>query len=206
MNPLSAAIMAGGTLLSGMMGSKATQDANAANAALSREFAQHGIGWKVADAKEAGIHPLAALGANTIQPQPMQVDNSMGQATRMATQQLANLALTNEDKALDIDLKKLRNQLAELELTAHPHYEGPTISWGADGTPETHRDYLDKRFNKNATPPLYVDVYDKFSGRTLSWPNPDYNSDMQGIPATWSMQNMMRHDPNWDIDAIYGGR
>lgn len=31
----------------------------------NKEFAQNGIQWKVADAKAAGLHPLAALGAQT---------------------------------------------------------------------------------------------------------------------------------------------
>lgn len=37
----------------------------AQNIANQREFAQHGIRWKVADAQAAGLHPLAALGAQT---------------------------------------------------------------------------------------------------------------------------------------------
>lgn len=37
----------------------------AMNIANQKEFAQHGIRWKVADAEAAGLHPLAALGAQT---------------------------------------------------------------------------------------------------------------------------------------------
>ena len=33
--------------------------------ANQREFAKHGIQWRVDDAKAAGIHPLAALGSPT---------------------------------------------------------------------------------------------------------------------------------------------
>lgn len=33
--------------------------------ARQKEFATHGIRWKVADAKAAGIHPIYAIGANT---------------------------------------------------------------------------------------------------------------------------------------------
>lgn len=36
-----------------------------------KEFAQHGIQWKVADAKAAGVHPLYALGASTHSPAPV---------------------------------------------------------------------------------------------------------------------------------------
>lgn len=35
------------------------------NMAQQKEFAQHGVRWKVADAQAAGLHPLAALGAQT---------------------------------------------------------------------------------------------------------------------------------------------
>lgn len=56
----------GGAYL-GYRGARRGQDMSAANAAadraFSRELAQHGISWKVADAKRAGIHPLYAIGA-----------------------------------------------------------------------------------------------------------------------------------------------
>lgn len=38
---------------------------NAENIAYQKEFAKHGIQWRVEDAKNAGIHPLAAIGAQT---------------------------------------------------------------------------------------------------------------------------------------------
>lgn len=43
----------------------AADHAARANYAQQKEFAQSGIQWKVEDAKKAGIHPLAALGAST---------------------------------------------------------------------------------------------------------------------------------------------
>lgn len=63
-------ISAGASLLGGLFG-KSSADAaresqerqNAENIALQREFAQNGISWKVQDAKNAGIHPLYAIGA-----------------------------------------------------------------------------------------------------------------------------------------------
>lgn len=44
-----------------------------ANQAMQREFAQMGVRWRVEDAKAAGLHPLAALGVQPAQSQPMQV-------------------------------------------------------------------------------------------------------------------------------------
>lgn len=62
---------------------QAQNDARAANAwerqqfndnvKLQREFAQQGIRWRVADARAAGIHPLAALGAQTQSFSPISV-------------------------------------------------------------------------------------------------------------------------------------
>lgn len=49
------------------------------NMALQREFAQSGIQWKVQDAKAAGLHPLAALGAQTSSFSPVSVGGSAPQ-------------------------------------------------------------------------------------------------------------------------------
>lgn len=58
-------ISAAGNLLGGVLGKDSARDAAGINRDMQREFAQHGVRWKVADAKAAGIHPLAALGAST---------------------------------------------------------------------------------------------------------------------------------------------
>lgn len=47
---------------------------------MQKEFAKHGISWKVEDAKAAGLHPLAALGAQTHSFSPIQVGDSWAQA------------------------------------------------------------------------------------------------------------------------------
>lgn len=44
---------------------QAAQQAAQLNYEQQKEFAQHGIRWRVEDAKEAGLHPLAALGAQS---------------------------------------------------------------------------------------------------------------------------------------------
>lgn len=43
------------------------------NAGLQRDFAKQGVRWRVADARAAGIHPLAALGANLPSASPITV-------------------------------------------------------------------------------------------------------------------------------------
>lgn len=59
-----AALLGGGLDYLGAEKDREAQErANAQNIAMQREFAQMGIRWKVEDARAAGIHPLAALGA-----------------------------------------------------------------------------------------------------------------------------------------------
>lgn len=49
------------------------RDQLASNVALQREFAQHGVRWRVEDAKEAGLHPMYALtgGGAAFSPNPV---------------------------------------------------------------------------------------------------------------------------------------
>lgn len=67
---LGSLISAGANILGGLFGKSSADDARqqqaeqfAANMAAQKEFAQHGISWKVQDAKNAGVHPLYAIGA-----------------------------------------------------------------------------------------------------------------------------------------------
>lgn len=80
---LPALISAGASLASGLLGMKSQEKANKQNQenalrqeALQKEFAQSGIQWKVKDAEAAGIHPLYALGANTVSYSPSQIGAS----------------------------------------------------------------------------------------------------------------------------------
>ena len=100
---------------------------HAQNSKLQKEFAQKGIQWKVADAKAAGIHPLAALGAQTYNASPSMVGATplqdsgsslaaMGQDIgRAIMQQKTN----HERQMMDIQLDnaKLDTEMKRLELT-----------------------------------------------------------------------------------------
>jgi hypothetical protein len=89
-----AAPIVGGAL--GFFGSKKSSDATAEaarmNIAHQKEFAQKGIRWKVQDAKEAGLHPLAALGAQTGSFSPVSVGDQ-GAAYKSAGQSISNAPL-----------------------------------------------------------------------------------------------------------------
>lgn len=114
------AILGGiGSIASSILGNKQADE----QADLQKEFAKNAIQWKVKDATKAGLHPLAALGANTMSYSPVSVGvpdlGAMGQdvgRSIMATQngseraagQLGMLQL--ERAGLENDL--LRTQIA----------------------------------------------------------------------------------------------
>lgn len=62
-------ISAGANILGGIMGSNEKKK----DRQLQKDFAQQGIRWKVEDAKAAGLHPLAALGAQTMSFSPVSI-------------------------------------------------------------------------------------------------------------------------------------
>lgn len=155
----------GTSLLGGLLGKSATDKANEINTqnqlrqeALQREFAQSGIQWKVEDAKKAGIHPLYALGANTVSYAPNVVGNvpdtslpnalaKSGQdisrsleATRTADQSSAAFTKTSQDlqlqnAALQNDL--LATQIAKMRGQLGPNMPALSDRNAIDGQPHT---------------------------------------------------------------------
>lgn len=99
----------------------------AQNIALQKEFAQQGISWKVADAKNAGIHPLAALGAQTSSFSPVSVGtqdmSSVGQDLGRAVKALST-EKDREDQAkgeatkIALQKGKLENEVLKTEVAS----------------------------------------------------------------------------------------
>lgn len=128
--------MIGGSIggaISGQMAAKDAQEAqaaiNAQNIAMQREFAQHGIRWKVADAKAAGINPLVGLGAPThsfsanLQAGPTADMSGLGQDLGRAIASTSTAAerdlstLQVQGAKLDLEGKALDNQIKQSQLT-----------------------------------------------------------------------------------------
>lgn len=144
-------ISAGANLLGGLFGKSSTEKANEQNIKLQKEFAQQGIQWKVADAKAAGIHPLAALGAQTTAFSPSVVgDTSFGtgiasmgqdigrainstrsQDQRAAAVQKSILDLELQGKQLDNRGKEIENALLASKLATTSQVGSPMPSSGA---------------------------------------------------------------------------
>lgn len=89
-----------GNIAGALIGAKSQRRANESNEATQREFAQHGIRWRVEDAKAAGLHPLYALGGGgaTYSPaaQPVFDGASLGQNLSRAAKAFS----TSEEQAL----------------------------------------------------------------------------------------------------------
>lgn len=122
---------AAGNILGGLLQYDAQQDATAAsqsmaerNIQLQKEFAQHGIRWKVGDAVAAGLHPLYALGANTqsFSPVSVGVDSSspLGDMARNMGQDIS--------RAVSAGRTANEREMAALQLsTAKTDLEGKAL-------------------------------------------------------------------------------
>jgi hypothetical protein len=97
---------------------------NASNIAEQEKFAQQGIQWRVADAKAAGINPLAALGAQTasfsnqVAPSMSGPPGGAGAGVAAAGQNISRAMQamqSPEDKAVAVESTRLRLENAQLQ-------------------------------------------------------------------------------------------
>lgn len=133
---IGSAIGAVGSLAGGLIGNASQNQLAQQNYAAQKEFAQNGIRWKVADAKAAGLHPLAALGAQGYTYSPVMVGGSdlglsaageslanMGQgidramsAKQQAREREAMQAYENQVRIKDLALKDKQLALLDSEI------------------------------------------------------------------------------------------
>lgn len=106
-----AAISAGSAILGGLLGNKSGRRQAQREYEQQKEFAQHGVRWRVEDAKAAGLHPLYALGAQlpTFSPS-FQTDQGMGPALSEAGQHIGRAVSAGQTAA--------ERQIADLQIEA----------------------------------------------------------------------------------------
>lgn len=99
-----------------VMGAMSGSDTNEDNRAHAEALAQHGIRWKVADAKAAGLHPLYALGASSPMPaQATPIDfGAMGQGLSRA----ASGHQERELQRMNAELLQAQTRKTEMETAA----------------------------------------------------------------------------------------
>lgn len=110
------------------------------NIALQKEFAKMGVQWKVEDAKKAGIHPLYALGANTMSFSPVSVgsstpnlspDTSMSDAVGSMGQNISRAMAATQTKeqramnALQLENQALQNEELRLRIRQNTNPNPP---------------------------------------------------------------------------------
>jgi len=92
---------------------------NRVNNETQREFAQHGVRWKVEDARRAGLHPLAAIGAQTSSFSPVTagIAPEDGAATAVAsTGQNISRAISATSTAHEREIQQIQMASAKLDL------------------------------------------------------------------------------------------
>lgn len=136
---LDSLISAGANIIGGLFGMNSQEDANeamknnvSAQMQMQEQFAKNGIKWKVQDAKNAGIHPLYALGASTPTYTPVSLtqdaSNPMGNAIAAAGQDLSRAihstrsqserteAVASTQAALQLKNMDLQNELLSAQI------------------------------------------------------------------------------------------
>lgn len=119
---VSGAIGAVGSLIGGHNANKSAEAQAALQYQHQKEFAQNGVRWKVADAKAAGIHPLAALGAQTFSYNPVMTspgDNGISEALGRMGQGISRAAEAKalaEERAINAETRRKQNDLVDAQI------------------------------------------------------------------------------------------
>lgn len=179
---IGAAIAAGGGLLASKMAGDRAEEAGEKNAALQREFAQSGIQWKVADAKKAGVHPLYALGAQTIAASPAYIPGdssgiadaaqSIGQGVSQAAER-ASTAPGRVDKRmaeLALTRAELENDLLRSQISRNVATSSPAIPMATD--PFAMPGQADSGLSKSAISDIALQRIRAAHGAPFSEPGP----------------------------------
>lgn len=94
---------------------------------MQREFARHGVSWRVADAKEAGVHPVWSLsgGGAAYAPSAVSVGTGSGSSFNATMGQdvsrAAQSTMTPEQRLLfelELETKKLQRDIVQFDLTS----------------------------------------------------------------------------------------
>lgn len=108
-----------GSIVGGLLGQSSQDDQMNKQIAAQREFAQHGIRWRVEDATKAGVHPLFALGANTHSFSPIGIGGSpLAEGIAGAGQGIDRAISakgTGVERAFNARMMELQLQRGELE-------------------------------------------------------------------------------------------
>lgn len=95
---------------------EAMRDQASINWNMQREFAQNGIRWRMADAKAAGIHPVAALGMQPANASPVAVGGSYGGGADAAHMASLGSDIGRSVMAKQTNLERLQERLLSSQI------------------------------------------------------------------------------------------
>lgn len=118
---LGGVVGAGANLVGGIMGQQNQAAINTANINAAQNAAMYGLSWRVADARRAGINPLAALGSNFSPGPATEVgSNALGAGIGAAGQDIARALQAYGDaqsKASQLDLQYKQAMIDQVNAT-----------------------------------------------------------------------------------------
>ncbi|QXP44133.1 MAG: DNA pilot protein [Arizlama microvirus] len=187
---LAAALPAAASLVGGLISAKKAGDIQDSNVAQQNAFAQHGIQWKVADAKAAGINPLAALGAPTMSYSPQQVGgpdvgtaiSDMGQNLGRAVDASSTSEARSSSKvveALTLERAKLQNDLLRSQITqinraSNPPFPSGSITGDVRYNPDENTSVRpDSPSITSNLPAPALKQFRNADGSISNWPSPE---------------------------------
>lgn len=100
------------------------------NFQMQNEFARHGIRWKVEDAKEAGLHPLAVLGSqgSSFSPVSLFQDNSVTPPSRSPANKHSIYRDLGQDISRAIGATQTKEErMRDALTTEHMHLENELL-------------------------------------------------------------------------------
>lgn len=116
------------SVIGNLMASRASEQGKQRELAQQREFAQHGIRWRVADAQAAGIHPAVAMGASLPSYSPVGLGSGMAEGLSASSQDISRAVaatatldervdqFTKTSQALTIQRMGLENELLAAQI------------------------------------------------------------------------------------------
>lgn len=188
----------------------------ATEAAYNREVMQNQIQWKVDDARKAGVHPLAALGTNTVSWSPsmsgggggdtaIQRISEAGQGIGRAASAFADSRMKkilfeqevrmNELKIKDAEVSLQKNASANALATAPgspPALNGADISFIPSQNTRTRRD--DAATEANFPAPATKEFINR-DGSVTVWPSNDAKQAIEDSMYEWEHMYRNRFAP-----------
>lgn len=141
MDFLGGLIGAGASIFNGIENRNAARDLNNQNIQNQLNMAQNRIQWTVADAKAAGINPLAALGNATQSYSNVAGDTGLGDSVAKAGHELGRAVAAQSPTALrnaELENKLLEAKIANMNadtVSTMKHVSDMAVKLGQPGTP-----------------------------------------------------------------------